>query len=98
MAAMADDSNSNRWNSIFIVSLWTFIRQLWKNRNSVVHSKNVEEAANIILQEVNNKIRQHYACFDQNDVHALPRHAYLFTQCTLQHPLQVSYDFLTCWL
>jgi hypothetical protein len=45
------DENSSNWSSTFIVSLWSFIRQMWKYRNGVLHGKITKEAANILLMD-----------------------------------------------
>lgn len=90
--------NSTRWSSLAIQAIWQYIKALWQHWNELVHGSIIEEEANHILQQIHNQVHSHYENYEEDNNYVLQRHAYLFTQKTLTQRLQMSYDYLKCWL
>jgi glutamate racemase len=62
------------------------------------HSIAVDEQAGLILQQLHDKVRQHYQLFQSDSSFLLTCHHYLFTQMTLDQRLLHSTDHLNSWL
>jgi hypothetical protein len=87
-----------QWTSAFITNIWTFTRSVCQQRNQILHGATAEASAAVLRHEQHEKVREHYKLFEDNNTYLLPRHHNLFTQCTLQDHLQLSYDHISCWL
>ncbi len=90
--------DGNRWAISFISLLWKFTRKLWNYRNQIVHGMTVDEVVSTQMSLLHEKVTCFYNQYTKNPSYVLPHHEYLFTQCTLEYHLQMSYDSITCWL
>jgi hypothetical protein len=86
------------WSAHFILLMWDFTRNLWNNRNQIIYGKTTDEAVSNQMSILHNNVRSLYQQYNDNPQFILPRHAYLFTQRTLEQRLNMSYDSITCWL
>lgn len=87
-----------QWSTQIILSMWHFIRSMWKNRNTIVHGTDAQHSAEIILQELRQQVQLLYQEYHDTPHIILPRHNYLFTSRTLTQRLKYSYDHLHCWM
>jgi hypothetical protein len=79
--------DANRWASKFIFCMWQITRQLWTFRNQLVHGSTVEETVSTQINLLHGKVTYHYNQYHENTAYILPRHEYLFTQCSLEDHL-----------
>jgi hypothetical protein len=86
------------WVSSLIQALWQFTREMWSNRNHIVHGATVEEVAAILLPQLQEKVQEQFEAYTNTPGYVLPRHEYLFTQCSLPQRLNSTYDGLQCRL
>jgi hypothetical protein len=90
--------NGDRWAAAFILLVWKITRQLWHHRNQIVHGAMVEEVVSTQLSALHDKVTQMYWQYQETPSCILPHHEYLFTKCSLEHRLKMSYDSITCWI
>jgi hypothetical protein len=87
------------WSSTCISLLWAFTKNLWRYRNHIARGFNEEEAYSKKCTALHDQIKTHYKNFQANPAYILPRHHQsLSTTSTLEHRLNSSLDYMTCWL
>jgi hypothetical protein len=91
-----DNNGGAQWSSQLITCLWNFTRKMWEHHNHIVHGATAAEAASREITHLHEKIKAHYAAYNNNSAYVLPRHQYLFTQRDLQQRMSMSY--MSCWL
>jgi hypothetical protein len=90
--------NGQQWGSLLITALWQFTRTMWQHHNELVHGADAAANAQRILTGLRDQVRQHYQAYQLDPGYVLGRHMHLFTSCSLEHRLQMSYGYVTCWL
>ncbi len=86
------------WSSLLVSILWGFTRTMWRKRNELIHqSTNTAETDGRILS-LHHQVTQYYSSYSTNPDFLLPRFHDLFTCHTLSQSLQLSPDFLQCWI
>jgi hypothetical protein len=90
--------NGQQWGSLLITALWQFTRSMWRHRNELVHGADAAANAQRILTSLRDQVCQHYQAYQLDPGYVLSRHMHLFTSRSLERRLQMSYDYVTCWL
>jgi hypothetical protein len=86
------------WASFVVSALWKLTTNMWKHCNQIVHGATAEENATIIRNQLHAIVTAHFSAYADSQDYGLPRHSYLFTQCTLEQCLQYSHDSIKCWI
>jgi len=71
---------------------------MWQHHNELVHGADAAENAQRILTGLRDQVRQHYQAYQLDPGYVLSRHMHLFTSRSLEQCLQLSYDYIACWL
>jgi hypothetical protein len=65
---------------------------MWQQCHEIVHGRKIAETVATTIITLHTKVNQHYQLFQENESYVFPRHGYLFTECSLEIRLSMSYD------
>jgi len=86
------------WSSLLVSILWGFTRTMWRKRNELVHQSTRTAETDGRILSLHHQATNYYLSYSTNPDFLLPRFHDLFTHRTLSQCLQMSPDFLQCWI
>jgi hypothetical protein len=75
-----------------------FTRTKWRKRNKLIHQSTRTAETDGRILSLHCQVTQYYSSYSTNPDFLLPRFHDLFTRRTLSQSLQLSPDFLQCWI
>jgi hypothetical protein len=95
--SLGDDTSTEKWMRLLIVSIWTYSEKLWRFRNQVIHGQTKVLRIGKALALLHEKTDDLYHRFE-HDPFMLPHsRRYLFNR-SIQATLQMDRDALAAWI